>query len=135
MTLLATWLENQMGERDLSLRTVARSTGVSICTLSDIVRKGHVPKSSTLLRLADYFGAPREQLLALSAGLPYRQSAAADLPPDAEDDFLIRQVITEFRRIPDEWKADALAQLQLLADLARRPRMRIIGAEEETREE
>ena len=135
MTVLARWLETEMGERSLNLKTVAAGTGISIGTISDIVRKEHVPKTSTLLRLADYFTPPREQVLSLAAGVPYPQAGAAALPPGSEDDFLIQQLVAEFRRIPDEWKADALAQLRFLAELAQRPRMRIIGDEGETDEE
>ena len=136
MTVLARWLEKQMGDRMLNLRTVAAGTGISIGTISDIVRKEHVPKTSTLLRLADYFTPPREQVLSLAAGVPYPLPATeGQRPPGSEDDFLIQQLVAEFRRIPDEWKADALAQLRFLAELAQRPRMRIIGDEGETDEE
>ena len=136
MSLLGRWLETEMGERSLNQKSVAAGTGISIGTISDIVRKEHVPKTSTLLRLADYFGTPRAQVLFMAAGVPYPlPGTEGERPAGAEDEFLIRELIAEFRRIPDEWKADALAQLQFMSRLAQRPRMRIIGDEGETDEE
>ena len=132
MSLLGRWLETEMGERSLNQKSVAAGTGISIGTISDIVRKEHVPKTSTLLRLADYFGTPRAQVLFMAAGVPYPLAdGSREWSADAEDEFLIRELIAEFRRIPDEWKVDALAQLQFMSRLAQRPRMRIIGGEEE----
>ena len=120
-----------MQGRALNQKSLAAGTGISIATISDIVRKEHVPKTSTLLRLADFFGAPREQILFLAAGVPYPLGGAGgERTSSGEDEFLVRELIAEFRRIPDEWKADALSQMRFLAHLAQRPRMRIIGGEE-----
>jgi hypothetical protein len=57
---------------------------------------------------------------------------AADLPPDPagpgpEDDYLIQELIDEFRRIPDEFKPDVLQQVQLMVRLSTLPTHRFIA--------
>jgi transcriptional regulator with XRE-family HTH domain len=138
MTLLARWLDKQLQQRALTLRAAAAGSGVSIATLSTILHRGHIPKGDTLLRLADYLGAPRDQVLSLAAGLPHATARAepeAGAGPPLDDDFLIQELIAEFRQVPDEWKEEALAQVAFLARLAKRPPARIIGSEEEEDEE
>jgi hypothetical protein len=44
------------------------------------VRKEHVPKTSTLLHLADFLETPREQVLAMAAGLPYARAGEREVP-------------------------------------------------------
>ena len=122
-TSLAAWLESQLKERDITYHTVAVNAGVGMATISDILNKGHIPRIDTLVRLADYFDTPRETVLRIAAGRP---SAS---PQD--DDYLIDELNEAFRQIPDEWKRDALAQVELWARLATRPPIHIIGAEDE----
>jgi transcriptional regulator with XRE-family HTH domain len=94
---------------------------VGVGTISGILHRGHIPKIDTLFRLADTLNASRERVLRL----------AADLPPEPEggeeeDDYLIPELLEEFRQLPDEWKLAALEQVETLRRLAERPPMRII---------
>jgi transcriptional regulator with XRE-family HTH domain len=125
-TALSRWLERELRRRSLSQMALAASAGVGIGTISGILHRGHIPKIDTLFRLADTLNASRERVLRL----------AADLPPEPEgddepDDYLIPELLEEFRQLPDEWKLAALEQVGTLRRLAELPPMRIIGGEEE----
>jgi transcriptional regulator with XRE-family HTH domain len=140
MTLLARWLEKELHRRDLSLRAASAASGISIATLSNVLRKGHIPKSDTLLRLADYLGAPRDQVLALAAGLPHAavrtglagtgQAPGGSPTPPPTDEFLVQELIEEFRQVPDEWKEEALAQVAMFHRLATIPPVRFVGEDQ-----
>ena len=132
MTNLGAWLQAEMRRHELTLSATAVYAGVGMATISDILNKGHVPKVETLFRLADYFGTSREEVLRLVGHLPPR-SEGRPLPAGVvgEDEALIRELIEEFRKVPDEWKEVAVqqvAQFRKLADL--RP-VRMIGEENE----
>jgi transcriptional regulator with XRE-family HTH domain len=121
-----------LDERNLTQSQAAVYAGVGQATLSDIINKGHVPKVETLFRLADFFGVSRERVLRLAGHLPPAGSHATD---EEQDDALVRALLAEFRKVPDEWKAVAVeqvAQFRRLADL--RP-VRIIGDEADEGEE
>jgi transcriptional regulator with XRE-family HTH domain len=112
--------------RDLTQREASVSAGVSMATVSDILRKGHLPKMDTLFRLADSFDTPREHLLRL----------AADMRPEGADgdigaDPLTEELLEAFRRLPDGWKEEAVNQVAWLARLANQPPARVIGGEGE----
>lgn len=125
-TALGRWLQRQLEARQLSQMAAAAQAGVGVGTLSDILRRGHIPKVETLFRLADFFGAPRREVLHLAAEeLPVLDEAKE------EEEALIRELVEEFRQVPDAWKREVLAQVALFARLARRPPWRIIGEEEE----
>ncbi len=125
-TALSQWLETELRRRSLSQMALAASAGVGIGTISGILHHGHIPKIDTLFRLADTLNTSRERVLRL----------AADLPPEPEggeeeDDYLIPELLEEFRQLPDEWKLAALEQVGTLRRLAERPPMRVIGGEDE----
>jgi transcriptional regulator with XRE-family HTH domain len=160
-TALGDWLQRQLDRHQLSQMTAAARVGVGVGTISQIIRKGHIPKLDTLFRLADFFDAPREYVLHLAAGLP--PSAGGGLPPsgvgaaqgsppsgvgraqalEAEarleevdgEDLLIRELLREFRRVPDEWKPVVIEQVELIRRLAERPPVRIIGGYQDNEEE
>jgi len=124
-TKLSAWLRSQLQERNVKAYIVAANTGVGVATMSDILTKGHIPRIDTLIRLADYFHAPREAVLRIAAGLPL-----AGRPSPQDDDYLIDELNEAFRQIPDEWKLDALAEVKSWVRLApKRPTVHIIGAE------
>jgi transcriptional regulator with XRE-family HTH domain len=115
-----------MRTRDLTQRETAVYAGVSMATVSDILHKGHLPKLDTLFRLADSFETPREQLLRLAANM--RQESGDG---DAATDLLAQELLDEFRKLPDEWKEEAVNQVALLARLASQPPARLVGDEGE----
>lgn len=125
-TALSRWLEGELRRRSLSQMALAASAGVGIGTISGILHRGHIPKIETLFRLADTLETSRERVLRLAADLPL-EPAGDDQP----DDYLIAELLEEFRQLPDEWKLAALEQVGTLRRLAERPAMRVIGGEEE----
>lgn len=123
-TALAKWLKTEIDRRELNQVKAAAAVGVGVGTISDILRRGHIPKLDTLFRLADQFDTPRERLLRLAADL----SPLSDrLAQEQDDTYLIDELLTEFRSVPDEWKSVAVDQVALLARLARRPPARYVG--------
>jgi transcriptional regulator with XRE-family HTH domain len=129
-TALGRWLESELERRDLTQLTAAGQARIGVGTLGDIIRRGHVPKIETLLRLADFFDTPAEKVLRLAADLP---------PPGVEapagDMALIQELVEAFRQVPDEWKRDVLQQVQLFVALANRPPVRLVGEDEEAGDE
>ena len=108
---LSDWLQEQLIRRDLSAQAAAAGAGVGMATISDILNKDLVPRIETLLRLADFFAVPRQLVLRIAAGLPSETPAAGA----QDDDALIDELLEAFRRIPDEWKQQALLDVELYA--------------------
>lgn len=113
---LAEWLHDQLLQRDMSGQAAAAGAGVGMATISNILNKGLIPRVETLVRLADFFAVPRNLILRLAAGLPAEAPAAA-----IDDDALIDELLAAFRRIPDEWKQQALLDVELYARLTPTP--------------
>ena len=108
---LAHWLRAELEARSLSQNQLAVYAGVGQATISDTIHKGHIPKSPTLLRLADYFGISHEEILRKAGHLP-------PAPGDQEQpDPLEQALLTAFRQLPDDVKPIALDQLRILARL------------------
>jgi len=125
MSELGRWLREQLKERDLTQSEAAVYAGVGQATLSDIINKGHVPKVETLFRLADYFHASREQVLRAAGHLPPPDSPHGESVEDdvtwMQSNDLVRALLREFRRLPDEWKPIAV---ELVAAFRRLAEMR-----------
>lgn len=122
MSELGRWLRQQLKERDLTQSEAAVYAGVGQATLSDIINKGHVPKVETLFRLADYFHASREQVLRAAGHLPPPGVSEGSAPEDdvawMQSNELVRTLLREFRRLPDEWKPIAVEQVAVFRRLA-----------------
>ena len=134
MSDLATWLETQMEGRSLSLLRTALLTRVGAGTLSSILHEGHIPKLVTLFRLADFFDTPRLDVVRMAAGEELAETEVAGREADA----MVRKLVREFERLPAEWKAEAVAQVEMmnrLNDLSARSQARVIGEEAEDDEE
>ena len=133
MSDLATWLETQMQRRSLSLLRTALLTRVGAGTLSSILHAGHIPKLVTLFRLADFFDTPRLDVVRLAAGEELEETEVVG----RESDAMVRKLVREFERLPDEWKAEAVAQVEMmnrLNELSTRSRARVIGDEADDEE-
>ena len=102
-------------------------------TISDILTKDHVPKVETLFRLADFFRAPREQVLRLAGHLP-PSPAGPEVRVLERETALVRTLLAEFQRVPDEWKPVAVEQVATFRRLAELRPARIIGDEDEEKE-
>jgi transcriptional regulator with XRE-family HTH domain len=134
MNDLAMWLETQMERRSLSLLRTALLTRVGAGTLSSILHEGHIPKLVTLFRLADFFHTPRLDLVRMAAGEELEEAGVEG----REDEALVNKLVREFQRLPDEWKLEAVAQVEMmnrLNDLSARSQARLIGEETEDDEE
>ena len=130
MTALARWLRRELELRGLTQQAAAVHAGVSVATVSDMLRKGHVPRMETLFRLADYLETPREEVLRLAAQIPLSEEEAAEGEP------LVQELVEEFRKLPEEWQEVVLDQVMTYARLVSLPRSRIVGEKEgEEREE
>jgi transcriptional regulator with XRE-family HTH domain len=132
MAELAAWLQSELRQRGLTQNEAAVYAGVGQATLSDMLNKGHIPKVETLFRLADYFGTSREQVLRLAGHLPPMTggtpSSTADELGD-EDEELVRTLLEEFRKVPDEWKAVAVEQVAQFRRLAELRPVHMVGEE------
>ena len=136
MTELAEWLQHQMQTHDLTQAQLAVYAGLAQATISDILRKGHIPPVETLFRLADYFDTDRVEVLILSGYLgPADQYEHPEHPQPDRDEQLNEQLMEAFRRVPDEWKDYVIGQAEMFARLANRPPYRIIGDESEDEKE
>jgi transcriptional regulator with XRE-family HTH domain len=131
MNDLANWLRGKLQRQGLTQGEAAVYAGVGQATISDMLNKGHVPKVETLFRLADYFETPRDEVLRLAGHLP--PATGDDTPAGirGEDEALIRELVAEFRRVPDEWKAVAIEQVAQFRRLAELRPVRLIGEGEE----
>ena len=63
---LADFIAQQMAERGLSLRALAMYSGISVSTLSVIVRRQRQASPATCRKLADYFGVDEDYLVRLN---------------------------------------------------------------------
>jgi transcriptional regulator with XRE-family HTH domain len=126
MMTLAEWLAYQLRERGLSQQAASMGASVSPSTISEMLNRGHVPRIETLFRLADFFEVPRERILRIAA----RMSFGDEEPPEGDED-LIRELVEEFRQVPDEWKIVAVRQIEMFRHLAEMPTVRFIGDEDE----
>ena len=138
MSDLAAWLRAELNRRGLTQNVVAVYAGVGQATISDILNKGHVPKVETLFRLADYFETSREQILRLAGHLsPERitEEAGGGLALGGQDEALVRELLREFRQVPDEWKVVAVEQVAQFRRLAELRPMRVIGEDRDVEEQ
>ena len=125
MKTLAEWLQRQLQTRGLTQAAVSVHAGVSGATISEMLNKGHIPRIEILFRLADYFETPREKVLRIAARMP-----VGDEEPPEGDEYLIEELVEEFRQVPDEWKEEALRQIAMFRRLAEMPSVRFIGEDE-----
>jgi transcriptional regulator with XRE-family HTH domain len=131
MNDLANWLRGELQRHGLTQGQAAVYAGIGQATISDMLNKGHVPKVETLFRLADYFEMPRDEVLRLAGHLP-PATGDTSAGTSREDEALIRELLAEFRRVPDEWKAVAIEQVAQFRRLAQLRPVHLIGDGEET---
>jgi transcriptional regulator with XRE-family HTH domain len=128
-TALGRWLRRELNRNGLTQNEAAVYAGVASATLSEILNKGHVPKVETLFRLADYFQTPRVEVLRVAGHLPPTGEAGAEADVDLADEPLIRELVDEFRQVPDEWKPVAIEQIAQFRRLAELRPVRMVGEE------
>ncbi|MFC2037960.1 helix-turn-helix domain-containing protein [Chloroflexota bacterium] len=119
MTPLANWLREQLQARDLTQRAAASQAGVSMATLSDILRKGHIPKVDILFRLADAFDLDRVEILRLSGHLKPADQLPGAPSALSEGDDLTQQLIRQFHQVPDVWKEEVVDLVAMFVRIAK----------------
>jgi transcriptional regulator with XRE-family HTH domain len=95
-------------------------TGVSQGTISQILQKNHIPRIESLLRLADSLDTDRVEVLRLAGYLRMADELLGAPAKVAEEDRETREMIEAFRRLPVDWRPEAIAAVQMLVRLARR---------------
>jgi transcriptional regulator with XRE-family HTH domain len=129
MTNLSKWLREELQRRELTQAAAAVYARVAQATISGILIKGHVPKVETLFRLADFFGTPREDVMRIAGHLPPLSGSSLPNPHPAEaDGYLIDDLLAEFRKLPHEWRGEALEQVRMFVRLAGRLPVRFPAA-------
>ena len=132
MSELGPWLKEQLKQHGMTQSQLAVYAGVGQATVSDMLNKGHVPKVETLFRLADYFETSREEVLRLAGHLPPLEEELGVLEGvEGQDEALIRELIHEFRQVPEEWKPVAIEQVTQFRRLAELRPARLVAEEDE----
>lgn len=83
--------------------------------------------------------AVRDVILAMLRGLardgrPSVQVSEDLAPYRWDEEPWVRELVEEFRKVPDEWKEEALRQVQFVRQMATRPATRFIGEDEKERD-
>lgn len=110
---IAAFIQDIQKQRGLSLRGLARESGVSVSTLSRWLDGKQVPSPQSCKMLADYLSLPTEHLLALAGHLrPLHKEGVETLPEFRE---------YARRKYPRELDEDMITMIE---DLIRRRRTR-----------
>ena len=119
MATIVDLLGDITSQRGLSLRGLARETGISASTLSRWCDGKQTPSPKSCRLLADYLSISTEHVLALAGHLkPLSRKAKESLPPFRE---------YAARMYPDEFDEDIIAMIE---DLISRKRRRLEGKHE-----
>jgi transcriptional regulator with XRE-family HTH domain len=114
MAALVDFIKDLTAQRGLSLRGLARETGISVSTLSRWCDGKQVPSPESCKVLAEYLSVSTEHVLALAGHLkPLHKEDKESLPEFRE---------YAARRYPDELDEDVIAMIE---DLIRRRRRRL----------
>ena len=85
-----------------------------------------LPKSVRDVVLSMLRGLARESRVRVSESLA---------PYEWDEEPFVREIVEEFRKVPDEWKEEALRQVHFVREMSTRPGMRYVGEDEEQRAE
>jgi len=114
MATIVDFIKDITVQRGLSLRGLARETGISASTLSRWCEGKQVPSPESCRILAEYLSVSTEHIMALAGHLkPLHKENKEDLPEFRE---------YAERRYPNELDEDVIAMIE---DLIRRRRRRV----------
>lgn len=114
MATIVDFIKDITVQRGLSLRGLARETGINVSTLSRWCEGKQVPSPKSCRILADYLSVSTEHILALAGHLkPLHKEDKENLPE-------FREYAT--RRYPNELDEDIITMIE---DLIRRKRKRL----------
>lgn len=158
MDTLTGWLARELKERAWSVRELARRAGISHTQVNLVLGGQAVVTADFCLAVARALRAEPEAVLRLGGFLPPLPPAVAEeqevvrvlrglAPPirravatmvlalgraaaETEDDRLVRELVDEFRQVPDEWQDVALREMERVRGYATRAPVRIIGDKE-----
>lgn len=123
---LGEYLDQLCKERRVSRRAASLGAGLNNAAVSAIIRGVVDPSASTLIALANFFNVPAANLFRLAGFLPPATPAEADL----EEALLL------LRQLPDWRRQEAVEQLRLQVELARkRGEVHVVGGEGTVRNE
>lgn len=109
MSNLGKWLQAELLRRELTQGQVAVYSGVSQATISDIIKKEHIPRVDTLFRLADYFNVSRAFILRLAGHIDELEGFSGVKPEIKE---VVYQLLETWDRIAElDETGDALQEL------------------------
>ncbi|MFC1967937.1 helix-turn-helix domain-containing protein [Chloroflexota bacterium] len=112
MANIAVFLQDIQRQRGLSLRGLARESGISASTLSRWCSEKQTPSPQACRMLADYLSLPAEHLLALAGHLrPLHKEGAEALPEFRE---------YASRKYPEELDEDMITMMEDLIYRRRR---------------
>ena len=114
MAMIADFIKDITVQRGLSLRGLARETGISASTLSRWCDGKQTPSPKSCRMLADYLSISTEHVLALAGHLKPLHKEDKDSLPEFRD--------YAARRYPDELDEDIITMIE---DLIRRRRRRL----------
>ena len=80
----------------------------------------------------------REVVIAMLRGLARegRPQVSEELAPyQWDEEPWVRELVEEFRQVPDEWKEEALRQVHFVRQMSTRPSARFVGENERQRSE
>ena len=80
-------------------------------------------------------GSVRDVVLAMLRGLARERQGPPIVseslaPYQWDEEPWVRELVEEFRKVPDEWREEALHQIQFVRQMSERPTTRFIGEEE-----
>jgi transcriptional regulator with XRE-family HTH domain len=98
---LAQWLAKEIEDRGWSIRETGRRAGLSHTPIANILAGQANPGLTVLVKLADVFGASREDVLRLAGVLPPL--------PGIDEDATLRRMIEIVKRLSPEDREEVLA--------------------------
>lgn len=108
----STWLAQEMEEREWTSAVLARKSGLSPGSISNIIRRARRPGPGFAARVAIAFNLPPDEVF-VKAGL---------LPPGDELDSVARRILYLLGGLSDDDKETVLTITEAIYEKRRRPR-------------
>ena len=121
MAVPAQWMRSQLDRHNMTQAAASVHAGMGQATISDILNKGRIPTAGVLFRLADCFVTSHREILQIPGILPYDDELPGAETAGSDEHPLTWQLVEEFRKVPDEWKHEAVGQMRMFLRLAKTP--------------
>jgi transcriptional regulator with XRE-family HTH domain len=90
-TKFTTWLTEKLNENRISMRELARKSGISHSTISQVVNGAQPPTYEFCIAIAKGLGLPPDEVLALAGKLPKQP----ELTPELQEWIYLFEQLTE----------------------------------------